>query len=70
MTRERVIIFGAGNCGRLIGAQILRQNMQEILAFIDNDSQKSGKKITLDSVGLDGAIDSNGGGGYYSLSAY
>lgn len=64
MSREKVIIFGAGNCGRLIGAQILRQDTQEILAFIDNDPQKSGKKIMLDFAGQNaGDNPSLGGGG-------
>ena len=50
---SKVVIFGAGNCGRLI-AQNLVQKGEQILCFIDNDSQKANSVI---------ALDSNGGGG-------
>lgn len=50
---SKIVIFGAGNCGRLI-AQNLLSSGENILCFIDNDSQKANSTITLDS---------NGGGG-------
>ncbi|RAX57062.1 methyltransferase [Helicobacter monodelphidis] len=39
----RVIIFGAGNCGRLIAEKILVHKQDKILFFVDNDSNKHGK---------------------------
>ena len=49
---NRIVIFGAGNCGRLI-AQNLISKGEQILCFIDNDSQKANSVI---------ALNSNGGG--------
>ena len=51
---QKVVIFGAGNCGRLIGANLMQDKNVEIIAFIDNNSQKAGQRIyfenTQDSV--------------------
>ena len=53
---EKVVIFGAGNCGRLIGSRLASEGRANILAFIDNDKQKAGQTIML-------ASDCGGGGG-------
>ena len=55
---QKVVIFGAGNCGRLIGANLMQNKNVEIIAFIDNDPQKAGQKICLENT-----QDSTGGGG-------
>ncbi|BAM12288.1 putative O-methyltransferase [Helicobacter cinaedi PAGU611] len=54
---QKVVIFGAGNCGRLIGANLMQDKNVEIIAFIDNDPQKAGQKICLENT-----QDSTGGG--------
>lgn len=54
---QKVVIFGAGNCGRLIGANLMQDKNTEIIAFIDNDPQKAGQKICLENT-----QDSTGGG--------
>lgn len=59
-TMQKVVIFGAGNCGRLIGANLIKQGKAEILAFIDNDSQKAGQKVLFS--GLDSNNVAGGGG--------
>ena len=51
---EKIIIFGAGNCGRLIGKQ-LRDEGKEVVCFIDNDPHKEGQSIALDSLSGGGA---------------
>lgn len=56
---EKVIIFGAGNCGRLIGRQLCDES-KEIVCFIDNDPHKEGQSVVLDSI--------SGGGKYTHLS--
>ncbi|WP_258864495.1 hypothetical protein [Helicobacter sp. MIT 01-3238] len=48
---NKIVIFGAGNCGRLIAQNLLTQG-EQILCFIDNDPLKANGTITL-----------NGGGG-------
>lgn len=48
---NKIVIFGAGNCGRLIAQNLLSQG-EQILCFIDNDPLKANGTITL-----------NGGGG-------
>ena len=48
---SKIVIFGAGNCGRLIAQNLLTQG-EQILCFIDNDPLKANGTITL-----------NGGGG-------
>lgn len=50
---SKIIIFGAGNCGRLIAQNLINKG-NEILCFIDNDPLKADSKIELNS---------NGGGG-------
>lgn len=50
---SKIVIFGAGNCGRLIAQNLLSKG-EEIVCFIDNDSKKANSVVTLDS---------NGGGG-------
>lgn len=62
---EKVVIFGAGNCGRLIGARLANEANVEILAFIDNDTQKVGQTITFENT-LD-SIAGGGGGKYLPL---
>ena len=54
---EKVIIFGAGNCGRLIGSALYHEG-KEIVCFIDNDPLKEGKNVILDTT-------LSGGGGEY-----
>ncbi len=49
MHKEKVIIFGAGNCGRLIANKLLQQPHVRLLGFVDNDSSKQG--ITLELSG-------------------
>lgn len=49
---SKVVIFGAGNCGRLIAQKLLNQG-EQIICFIDNDLLKVNGTITL-----------NGGGQY------
>lgn len=44
--KQKVIIFGAGNCGMLI-ANSIKEN-HEILCFVDNDTTKHGNKVYLD----------------------
>lgn len=51
MNNNKIVIFGAGNCGRLIAQNLLTQG-EQILCFIDNDPLKANGTITL-----------NGGGG-------
>lgn len=60
---ERIIIFGAGNCGRLI-AKNLREQHKHIVCFIDNDPHKEGQSVALDSANI------SGGGEYTHLSSY
>ncbi|MWV66723.1 hypothetical protein DCO58_03290 [Helicobacter saguini] len=48
--KEKVVIFGAGNCGRLIASQIALDSKIEIVAFIDNDKNKEGSFIQIDSI--------------------
>lgn len=48
---SKIVIFGAGNCGRLIAQNLLNQG-EQILCFIDNDPLKANGTIAL-----------NGGGG-------
>lgn len=55
---SKIVIFGAGNCGRLI-AQNIADKGDKIVCFIDNDSQKANSVVTLDS----------NGGGNNTLSA-
>lgn len=50
MKKEKVAIFGAGNCGRLIGSQLIKDSKIELIAFIDNDENKAGKIVNLDSI--------------------
>lgn len=45
---EKVIVFGAGNCGRLIGSALYHEG-KEIVCFIDNDPLKEGKNVILDT---------------------
>lgn len=47
---SKIVIFGAGNCGRLI-AQNIADKGDKIVCFIDNDSQKANSVVTLDSNG-------------------
>ncbi len=47
---SKIIIFGAGNCGRLIAQNLLEEGKQ-ILCFIDNDPLKAGGVIELESNG-------------------
>ena len=54
----KTIIFGAGNCGRLIAQQVLSQN-HELLGFVDNDPAKKGGVVSLAAE----AENENGGGG-------
>ena len=51
---ERIIIFGAGNCGMLIANSIVGEC--DLVCFIDNDQTKNGKIIEIDNF--------VGGGGY------
>lgn len=46
MNKNKIIIFGAGNCGRLIAQNLLKQG-EQILCFIDNDPLKANGTITL-----------------------
>lgn len=55
----KIVIFGAGNCGRLI-AQNLAGKGEEIVCFIDNDPLKANASVTL--------MLNNGGGGDNALS--
>ena len=43
---EKIAIFGAGNCGRLIARKLIDEG-KEIVAFIDNDPQKEGEIVYL-----------------------
>lgn len=47
---NKVVIFGAGNCGRLIAQNLLSQG-EQILCFIDNDPLKANGTITLNRGG-------------------
>lgn len=51
MNKNKIVIFGAGNCGRLIAQNLLKEG-EQILCFIDNDPLKANGTIAL-----------NGGGG-------
>ena len=44
---ERIIIFGAGNCGMLIANSIVGEC--DLVCFIDNDQTKNGKIIEIDN---------------------
>lgn len=55
----KIVIFGAGNCGRLI-AQNLAGKGDEIVCFIDNDPLKANASVTL--------MLNDGGGGNDTLS--
>ena len=46
----KVVIFGAGLSGPRYAPKILEQG-HEILCFVDNDTAKQGKTITLESAG-------------------
>lgn len=48
-----IVIFGAGNCGRLIAKELVAKD--NIIAFIDNDRLKANNVVEI-------------GGGYYHLS--
>ena len=48
---KKVVMFGAGNCGRLIASNLLLKG-EEVLCFIDNDPLKAGKSVMLDSTNL------------------
>lgn len=52
----QIVIFGAGNCGRLIAQDLVKNAANKIVAFIDNDPQKAGESVLLDKA-------SPGGGG-------
>lgn len=47
---KKIVIFGAGNCGKLIAKNILR-NQDSLLFFIDNDVQKHNTHLELDGGG-------------------
>lgn len=47
---SKIIIFGAGNCGRLIAQNLLKEG-EQILCFIDNDPLKANGTITLNGGG-------------------
>lgn len=47
---QKIMIFGAGNCGRLIASKLIEQGAK-VLCFLDNDPQKEGKQISLSGVG-------------------
>lgn len=47
---SKVVIFGAGNCGRLIAQKLLNQG-EQIICFIDNDLLKVNGTITLNGGG-------------------
>ncbi len=50
---KKVVMFGAGNCGRLIASNLLLKG-EEVLCFIDNDPLKAGKSVILDSTNCAG----------------
>lgn len=50
---KKVVMFGAGNCGRLIASNLLLKG-EEVLCFIDNDPLKAGKSVMLDSTNCAG----------------
>lgn len=45
---QKVVIFGAGNCGKLIAEKISQS--KEILCFIDNDTHKWGSKVEIEQI--------------------
>ncbi|MDO7253867.1 hypothetical protein [Helicobacter cappadocius] len=47
---KKIVIFGAGNCGKLIAKSIL-ENQNSLLFFIDNDEQKHNTHLKLDGGG-------------------
>lgn len=61
---KKVVMFGAGNCGRLIASNLLLKG-EEVLCFIDNDPLKAGKSVMLDSTNCAG-----GGGRNTYLSSF
>lgn len=42
----KIVIFGAGVSGRMLASNYLQEG-DEILCFVDNDSQKHGKTIAV-----------------------
>lgn len=50
-----ILIFGAGNCGRLLAENVFKKK-HHLLGFVDNDLAKRGQRIALD-------FFLNGGGG-------
>lgn len=46
----KIVIFGAGNCGRLIALNLLNKG-DEILCFIDNDPLKANGTVKLQGGG-------------------
>ncbi len=42
----KTLIFGAGNCGRLLAEKVLA-NQENLVGFIDNDPAKIGKNIAF-----------------------
>ena len=47
----KIVIFGAGNCGRLIACNLLSKG-DEILCFIDNDPLKANSIVKLQGGGV------------------
>jgi len=45
MKKKNILIFGAGQLGKLILEIILKQNLYEVVGFVDNKNSLIGKKI-------------------------
>lgn len=52
----QIVIFGAGNCGRLIAQDLVKNAANKIVAFIDNDPQKAGESVLLDKASPGGGV--------------